>query len=194
VEKHRIRSIIESLLFISGEPISFERIISVLDGIERKLVREVLVELKEEYERENRGIRLVEVAGGYQLETPKENAEYIARLIKTRPIRLSRPALETLAIIAYRQPITRQEVDKIRGVDSSGVLKTLLEYGFIQIAGRKDVPGKPLIYTTTKRFLEFFRLKDLSELPSPEEFVEQASAEQELFSSQKPQPPDADES
>jgi len=194
VEKHRIRSIIESLLFISGEPISFERIISVLDGIERKLVREVLAELKEEYERENRGIRLVEVAGGYQLETPKENAEYIARLIKTRPIRLSRPALETLAIVAYRQPITRQEVDKIRGVDSSGVLKTLLEYGFIQIAGRKDVPGKPLIYTTTKRFLEFFRLKDLSELPSPEEFVEQASAEQELFSSQKPQPPDADES
>ena len=194
MEKHRIRSIIESLLFISGEPISFERIISVLDGIERKLVREVLAELKEEYERENRGIRLVEVAGGYQLETPKENAEYIARLIKTRPIRLSRPALETLAIVAYRQPITRQEVDKIRGVDSSGVLKTLLEYGFIQIAGRKDVPGKPLIYTTTKRFLEFFRLKDLSELPSPEEFVEQASAEQELFSSQKPQPPDADES
>jgi len=188
VEKNRLRSILESLLFISGEPLSLERIAQIVQGVEKKLIKETLEELAQEYMEKDRGLRIAEVAGGYQLESAKENAEYIARLIKTRPLRLTKPSLETLAIIAYRQPITRQEVDQIRGVDSSGVIKTLLEYEFIQIMGRKDVPGRPLIYGTTKRFLEFFRLKSLSDLPGLEEFyaqVESATAqEQNLFGSQ----------
>lgn len=188
MEKNRLRSILESLLFISGEPLSLERIAQIVQGVEKKLIKETLEELAQEYMEKDRGLRIAEVAGGYQLESAKENAEYIARLIKTRPLRLTKPSLETLAIIAYRQPITRQEVDQIRGVDSSGVIKTLLEYEFIQIMGRKDVPGRPLIYGTTKRFLEFFRLKSLSDLPGLEEFyaqVESATAqEQNLFGSQ----------
>jgi len=184
VEKTRIRSIIESLLFVSGEPVSLERISQIIEGVDKKELRQIISELAQEYLEQGRGIRIVEVAGGYQFETARENAEYLLKLIKTRPARLTRPALETLAIIAYRQPITRLEVDEIRGVDSSGVIRTLLEYGLIQVMGRKDVPGRPLIYGTTQKFLEFFRLKSLSDLPSPEEFAGEmeAQAEQsELF-------------
>ena len=184
MEKTRIRSIIESLLFVSGEPVSLERISQIIEGVEKKELRQIISELAQEYQEQGRGIRIVEVGGGYQFETARENAEYLLKLIKTRPARLTRPALETLAIIAYRQPITRLEVDEIRGVDSSGVIRTLLEYGLIQVMGRKDVPGRPLIYGTTQKFLEFFRLKSLSDLPSPEEFAGEmeAQAEQsELF-------------
>jgi len=178
VEKERIRSIIESLLFISGEPLSLERIVAVIEGVDKNELREAIDELAQEYLSQGRGIRIAEVAGGFQIETAKENAEYIARLIKTRPIRLTKPSLETIAIIAYRQPVTRQEIEHIRGVDSSGVIQTLLEYGFVQIMGRKDVPGRPLIYGTSKRFLEFFRLNSLADLPSLEEFFVQAEAAQ----------------
>jgi segregation and condensation protein B len=115
---------------------------------------------------------VVEVAGGYQLQTAEDNALWVSKLISSRPVRLTRPALECLAIIAYKQPVTRLEIDEVRGVDSGGVLKTLLEHGFIKIAGRKDVPGKPLIYTTDKRFMEFFRLKSLAELPTLRELAE----------------------
>ena len=184
MDKTRIRSIIESLLFVSGEPMSLERISQILEGVEKKELRQIISELAQEYLEQGRGIRIVEVAGGYQFETARENAEYLLKLIKTRPARLTRPALETLAIIAYRQPITRLEIDEIRGVDSSGVIRTLLEYGLIQVMGRKDVPGRPLVYGTTQKFLEFFRLKSLADLPSPEEFAEEMEekAEQsELF-------------
>jgi segregation and condensation protein B len=174
VERERIQSIIESLLFISGEPLGLERICSVLEGVEKKAVREALDGMLEDMMKQGRGIRVAEVAGGYQLETAKDNAEFVARLIKTKPIKLTKPALETMAIIAYRQPITKVEVDQIRGVDSGGVVKTLLEYNFLQIMGRKDVPGRPLIYGTSKKFLEFFRLKSLADLPSLEEFFSQA--------------------
>jgi len=177
VDKEKIRSIIESLLFISGEPLSFERIAQVVQGADKKDLRAIMTELAEEYEKQGRGIRVVEVAGGYQFETAKENAEYMSRLVRTRPIRLTKPSLETIAIIAYRQPVTRQEVDQIRGVDTSGVIKTLLEYGFIQVMGRKDVPGRPLIYGTSKRFLEFFRLNSLADLPSLDEFFAQAESQ-----------------
>ncbi len=174
MEKERIRSIIESLMFISGEPLGLDRISQVIKEADRKQIREALEELRDDFLSQGRGLRIAEVAGGYQVETAKENAEFLARLVKTRPIRLTRPSLETLAIIAYRQPLTRLEVDQIRGVDSSGVVKTLLDYGFILVVGRKDVPGRPLIYGTSKRFLEFFRLNHLSDLPSLEEFFSQA--------------------
>jgi segregation and condensation protein B len=166
------------LLFISGEPLSLERISQVLTGVDKKSIRQAIDELGEDYSKQGRGFRIAEVAGGFQMETAKENVDFLGRLVKTRPIRLTKPSLETIAIIAYRQPVTRQEVDQIRGVDSSGVIKTLLEYGFIQIVGRKDVPGRPLIYGSSKRFLEFFRLNSLSDLPSLDEFYAQAEERQ----------------
>lgn len=194
MERNRIKSIIEGLLFISGEPLSLERIVQVLEGEEKKEIRAALTELVREYEEQGRGLRIAEVAGGYQLETLKDNAEFLARLVKTRPIRLSKPSLETLAIIAYRQPVTRLEVDQIRGVDSSGVIATLLEYGFIAIVGRKDVPGRPFIYGTTKRFLEFFRLKSLADLPGLDEFMaraEEQAGDQNLFTDRSREQPEA---
>ena len=196
MEKDRIRSIIESILFISGEPLSAERMAQVLPGVNKKVIRETIDELRGEYEKQGRGLRIAEVAGGFQMETARENVDFVARLIKTRPIRLTKPSLETIAIIAYRQPVTRQEVDQIRGVDSSGVIKTLLEYGFISVVGRKDVPGRPLIYGSSKRFLEFFRLNSLSDLPSLDEFYAQAEERQgsegsDLFADKFQEKPEA---
>jgi segregation and condensation protein B len=172
LERDQIESIIESLLFVAGEPVSLKRMTDIVGDVERAEVRAALEELQRRCEGPERGLRIVEVAGGYQLQTPADNAPWVGRLLQTRPIRLSRASIETLAIVAYRQPLTKAEVDEIRGVDSGGVLKTLLEYGFIRIAGRKDVPGKPLIYATDKRFMEFFRLKSLADLPTLREMEE----------------------
>jgi segregation and condensation protein B len=119
-----------------------------------------------------RGIALEEVAGGYQLRTPREHALYVRKLLAAKPPRLSRPLLETLAIVAYRQPITRPEIEQLRGVDSGGVLDTLLERRLIKIAGRKEAPGRPIVYATSTEFLEVFGLRDLDGLPDLEEFKE----------------------
>ncbi len=113
---------------------------------------------------------LEEVAGGYQLRTPKEHALYVRKLLAAQPPRLSRPLLETVAIIAYRQPITRPEIEQLRGVDTGGVLETLLERRLIKIAGRKEAPGRPMMYATTPEFLEVFSLKDLESLPDLKSF------------------------
>jgi segregation and condensation protein B len=118
------------------------------------------------------GLVLEEVASGYQLRTPREHALYVRRLLAAKPPRLSRPLLETLAIVAYRQPVTRAEIEQLRGVDTGGVLDTLTERGLIKIAGRKDAPGRPIIYASTSEFLELFGLKDLESLPDLEEFRE----------------------
>jgi len=172
VERKKIESIIESLLFVAGEPLSLKRICDVISGAEQVEVEEALNQLVQRYEGEERGLRMVEVAGGYQFQTDPDHAGWVGRLLQSRPVRLSRASLETLAIAAYKQPVTRAEVEDIRGVDCGGVLKTLLEHGFIRIAGRMDAPGKPLIYTTDKRFMEFFRLKSLSELPTLKELAD----------------------
>ncbi len=169
MDADKLRSILESLLFISGDPVSLNRMVEVIGDAEKKEVRAALVELKASCDCDSRGIRLVEVSGGYQFQTPSQNSPHIGRLLKTRPMRLTRPALETLAIIAYRQPVTRAEIEELRGVDSGGVLKTLLDHEFIRIMGRKDLPGKPIIYGSTPRFMEFFRLKSLSDLPTLKE-------------------------
>lgn len=171
MDKEQLKSVLESLLFAGGEPLPLARLGELLEA-DKKEVREALEELKEECERPERGVRLVEAAGGWQLEARPENAAWVGRLLQSKPVRLTRPSLETLSIIAYRQPVTRAEIEEIRGVDSGGVLGTLLDHDFIQIQGRKDVPGKPLIYGTSKRFLEFFRLKSLAELPSLKEMEE----------------------
>jgi segregation and condensation protein B len=167
VEDSQWKAIIESLIFVSESPLSLDQIKEVLGGeVSKKEIQRLLFELQEDCEHARRGVTLVEVAEGFQFRTRPQHAEWIKKLKKTKPVALSRPALETLAIVAYKQPILRSDVEKIRGVDSGGVLRTLLERKLIRILGKKDVPGKPLVYGTSKQFLEMFGLKDLSSLPT----------------------------
>src|SRR5215468_397918 len=165
MEREEIKSIVESLLFVADGPMTIQRLGEVLEGVEKEKLRSTLDELQAELENDRRGIRLVEVAGGYQMRTAKVNADWVKKLLGGRPARMSRATLETLAIIAYRQPITKAEIEAIRGVDVDGVITTLLERELIRAVGRKDVPGRPFLYATTPEFLQLFNLKDLSGLP-----------------------------
>jgi segregation and condensation protein B len=170
MEEERLKAILESLLFAAGEPVSFARLAAVLDNVERDAIRKAIGEMMLGYG--TRGVVLEEVAGGYQLRTPKEHALYVRKLLAAKPPRLTRPLLETLAIVAYRQPVTRPEIEQLRGVDSGGVLETLLERRLVRIAGRKDAPGRPIMYATSAEFLEVFGLRDLEGLPDLEELKE----------------------
>jgi len=172
----RLKSILESLIFISDVPVSFDRLCGILGDYAREDIRSALDALQEEYGKPGRGVFLAEVAKGYQFRTSEENGEYVRRLYKTKVSRFSQSALETLAIVAYRQPITRAEIEYLRGVDSGGVIKTLLEKKLVRILGKKDIPGRPLIYGTTREFLEIFGLKDLKALPTLKE-IEDLSTE-----------------
>ena len=175
MERDRLRSVLESLLFAADAPLTVHRLSEVVEGIERKEIVSALQELQAEYETAGRGFRVVEVAGGYQLRTPKENADWVKSLFRGRPPRMSRATLETLAIIAYKQPMTRAEIEAIRGVDVDGVLSTLLERRLVRIIARKDIPGRPFLYGTTSEFLQMFNLKDLSNLPTLKEMEEMTS-------------------
>ncbi len=166
MEDAELKAVIESLIFVSESPLSLDRIREVVGEISRKDLQRYLSELLEDYERAQRGFTLVEVAEGFQFRSRPQYAEWIKKLKKTKPLALSQAALETLAIVAYQQPIVRTDVEKIRGVDSGGVLRTLLERKLIRILGKKDIPGRPLVYGTSKQFLEVFGLKDLSSLPT----------------------------
>ena len=158
---------IEALLFASGEPVSLRALCAAADVEEPGEVREVLRRLQRQYEHPGRGLRLVEVAGAWQLQTAPSVAEPVAKLRGARPKKLSPAAQETLSVIAYRQPVTKGEVDKLRGVDSGGVIRGLLERQLIRVSGRRrDIPGRPLEYSTAKGFLELFSLKSLADLPS----------------------------
>lgn len=161
-----LKSIVESILFVSEVPVSLDRLCDLLPEFERSQIRQAIDELVAVFSIEGRGIILMPVAGGYQFRTAPETLEYLKRLHRSKPFRFSQSALETLAIVAYRQPVTRAEVEALRGVDAGGVIKTLLEKRLIRILGKKDVPGRPLIYGTTREFLELFSLKDLASLPS----------------------------
>jgi segregation and condensation protein B len=161
----RLISIVESVLFACAEPITLVRLADVVAGPSRGELRSALRALAERAERDGRGIRLVEVAGGYQLRTAPEHAEWVRRLFQQRPWRLTRATLETLAIVAYKQPITRAEIEAIRGVDVDSVVASLLGRKLIKIVGRKEVIGRPLLYGTTRQFLEVFGLRDLAALP-----------------------------
>lgn len=166
----RLKLIIESLLFAADKPLNLPQL-RHLSG-ERNLgaIQAVLDGLVEDYR--ERGVVLGELAGGYQFRTHPSTAEYVQRLIAGRPVRLSRAQLETLAIIAYRQPVTRPEIDEIRGVDCGGTLKLLLDRSLIRVLGKKEEPGRPLLYGTSREFLEFFNLKELRDLPTLREFHE----------------------
>ena len=172
MERDEIKSILESLLFVADGPQSVQRLAEVLDPVDKELIHELLHELRQDFEAQNRGIRLVEVAGGYQLRTPKANAEAVKKFLGGRPARMGKATLETLAIVAYRQPITKAEIEGIRGVDVDGVITTLLERNLIRAVARKDVPGRPFLYGTTPEFLQLFNLKDLSQLPTLKEMEE----------------------
>lgn len=175
-----MKPVIEALLFASPEAVRVERLAEILE-VDRGRVQSALRDMMAEFQPGTRGLVLEEVAGGYQLRTRPEFGEWIRRLNRTRPMRFSRAALETLAIIAYRQPVTRAEIEYLRGVDSGGVLKTLLDRRLIRILGKKDVAGKPLIYGTTKEFLSTFGLRDLGGLPTLKEFSELSGEEQGLI-------------
>ena len=168
----QLRAIIESLLFVSEVPLSLSKIKSILSIYTHAEITEALEEMHQKYASEEHGFFLSEVAQGYQFRSKPEHGEWIRKLKKTTPTKLSQAALETLAIIAYRQPILRAEIETIRGVDVGGVLRLLLEKKLIKILGRKNVPGRPIIYGTTQKFLEFFSLKDISSLPTLEEIGE----------------------
>jgi segregation and condensation protein B len=172
----RLRSILESLLFSSAEPVPLSKLLAVLPGYEKRDVVRVLAALGEEYAADERGFRLKQVAGGYQLRTAPANSDFVKALLAQRPVRLTRASLETLAVIAYRQPVTRPEIEAIRGVDVDAVLTTLLERRLVRVLGRKDVVGRPLLYGTTAEFLETFGLKDLASLPTLEELGASADA------------------
>jgi len=158
------RAALECLLFVAGEPVAAARLAACL-GIGIEDVVELMAELKTVYDNEGRGLQIREVAGGYQMCTRPQFASYIEAFLQPELPAFSRAALETLAIIAYRQPVTRAEIEYIRGVKVEGVLNTLLNRGLIQEAGRKDTPGRPILYSTTQRFLEFLGIKDLTQLP-----------------------------
>jgi segregation and condensation protein B len=165
----QVQAIIESLLFVSEVPLSLVKIKGILSMYTHVEITQALEKLCQEYTRDEHGFYLDEVAQGYQFRSKPEHGEWIRKLKKTTPTRFSQASLETLAIIAYKQPLLRSEIETIRGVDVGGILRLLLEKNLIKILGRKDVPGRPIIYGTSDRFLEFFGLKDLSSLPTFED-------------------------
>ncbi len=167
-----ISAIIEALILSSESPLSLEKICAVLEGVDKTEVREALDKLMAGYEERQSGIIIQEVAGGFQFRTRPEMASWVKKLKGAKPASLSPAALETLAIVAYRQPVVKAEIESVRGVDVSAPLKGLLEKKLIRIVGRKDVPGKPIIYGTTRKFLEVFSLKELADLPTMRELKE----------------------
>lgn len=165
-KKQRIKSIIESILFVTGEPLSL-RDISINLEMPPRYIEEILNEMITDYEASDRGIKLISIKGNYQLVTKSENSDYIQRLLKKNKRQsLSQASLESLAIIAYKQPITRIDIDEIRGVKSESAIQKLIEKNLIKESGRLDVPGRPILYSTTDEFLRQFELNDLKELPS----------------------------
>ncbi|UCG09382.1 MAG: SMC-Scp complex subunit ScpB [Desulfobacterales bacterium] len=174
-----IKNIIESLLFVAEEPLTVDRLKRILMQADTNEIRSALNDIAADYDARKGGFYLHEVAGGYQIRTRPEYSTWIKRLIQPRPLRLSKAALETLAIIAYKQPVIRSDIEHIRGVDCGGVLRVLLERKFIRVLGRKEIPGRPLIYATTRRFLEVFDLKTLRDLPTPKEIEELSNSQLE---------------
>lgn len=173
-----IKATFEALLFVSHDPITLDKLVSVLEGVPKATLKTTMQTLQAEYDQLGRGLQITEVAGGFVMATRPEQSEAIKRLSKVKPsTKLSRSALESLAIISYKQPITRVEIEKIRGVETSGVLRTLLDQKLIRIVGRQDVPGRPMLYGTGKQFLQRFGLRDLRDLPPLKELKDLGASE-----------------
>lgn len=185
--QNNLKAVIEAMLFSSERPLPLEQIKKALDGLQTSEIRGIIDELRSGYEQSNRGIRIAEIAGGFQMITSPALAPFLKKLHKERHVeRLSKPALETLAIIAYKQPLTRLEIQSLRNVDIDGVLKNLLTKDFIRITGRKETPGRPKVYGTTRYFLEYFGLKSLEELPKIENFQNVLAAKEDKESIDAP--------
>jgi segregation and condensation protein B len=181
VKKERIHSIIEGLIFALADPVTPKELSKVMDGFSINEIESAIQDLESEYRERARGFTLERVAGGVQFRTLPEVSRYIREMKSLKPARLSRAALETLAIIAYNQPTTRSAIEQIRGVESSAAIRNLTERDLVEVVGKKDSPGRPLLYGTTKRFLEVFGLNDLASLPHLKELDELADAfEQEI--------------
>jgi len=185
----RARAVVEALLFLAERPLTCEELRQAT-GLELSRARKVLEELAGHYREGVSGIVLHEVAGGWQLRTSPDTADFARRFLRVKPQRLTRAALETLAIVAYRQPVTRPEIEEVRGVDSGAVVKALLERRLVKILGKKEEPGRPILYGTTREFLEFFALKDLASLPTLREFHELTEEHREIVEKDAP-PPEA---
>ncbi len=172
MEREQQRRIVEAVILASPEPIAAARIAALVPRCNPSQVRALVKELNDEYAERRRAFEIWEVAGGYQLRSLPEFAPYLKQIQETRALRLSNAALETLAIVAYRQPVTRAEVEQIRGVEAGPVLRSLLQRHLIRIAGHREVPGRPIIYATTRRFLEVFGLAKLGDLPTLRELAQ----------------------
>jgi len=180
MSEDNLKSVIEALLFAAENPLTIEQAKNALGNLDAVSVRRLLEELKAEYEQTNRGIRLVEVAGGFQMITAPTAAVFLKKLFKQRRAeRLSKPSLETLAIIAYKQPVTKLEIESLRNVNVDGVMKSLLDKNLIRISGRKKAPGRPFVFGTSRQFLEYFGLKSLDDLPKMAEFPAMAQKQEE---------------
>ncbi|MGO9567693.1 MAG: SMC-Scp complex subunit ScpB [Desulfomonilaceae bacterium] len=166
LNKETLKSIVEGMIFAHNDPLSLDVIVRVMQEVSAQDIKSVLDELEHEYRERSRGFLLEKVAGGYQFRTLLTIQPWISEMKQSRPpSRLSRAALETLSIVAYNQPIARSQIEQIRGVESAGTLRHLMERELITVVGRKDVPGRPLLYGTSRRFLEVFGLNDLASLP-----------------------------
>ena len=173
MDLRRTKAIIEAVLMVADSSVTPGKLVSLIDGITGREVRNAVDALKREYAESDRAFTVVEVAGGYRISTLKEYAPWVKKLQRDRiPTKLSQAALEALAIVAFRQPVIRSEIENIRGVNSGGVLRTLMERNLIRIAGRSDGVGRPLLYGTTKEFLSYFGLKSIADLPKPKELEE----------------------
>ena len=174
MERNEQLRVVEALILGSPDPLTPSRIAQITPDCTPSLAKDLVAELNEAYEKEERAFEVWEVAGGYQFRTRAEFSGYLQQLQKDRPLRLSRAALETLAIVAYKQPATRADVENVRGVDVGATLKSLMDRGLVKISGHKEVPGRPMIYATTRRFLEVFGLDALGSLPALRELEELA--------------------
>ena len=170
------KALIEAIIYVAPEPVPFEAILNALEEEERGRVKSKLEELTADYQQAQHGIQVREVAGGFKFFSKAEHHDVLQKFVKSLkpPVRLSKPAYETLAVIAYRQPVTLPEINEIRGVDCGGVIHTLLEKKLVVTTGRKNVVGRPILYRTSRDFLVHFGLKDVGELPSLKEFEELA--------------------
>jgi segregation and condensation protein B len=186
----RIRTVLESVLFVAEKPLDLDQLFEAT-GIEREKILEALNQISGVHRDGISGIVLYEVSGGWQFRTDPHSGEYVRRYLRVKPQRLTRAAVETLAIIAYRQPATRPEIEDIRGVDCGAVIKALLDRKLIKILGKKEEVGRPMLYGTTREFLEFFALKDLSALPTLREFHELTQEHQEIVEKERPAAPSA---
>ena len=172
MDLERRKQIVEALILAAEEPISAKRLADLVPHLTPAKARDLVKQLEAEYAESGRGFEIWEVAGGYQLRTRPDLAPYVRGLLKERALRLSRAAIETLAVVAYKQPATRAEIEYIRGVDVGAVIRSLIERNLVRIAGHREVPGRPMVYSTTRRFLEVFGLKGLDDLPTLREIDE----------------------